>query len=214
MKIWSFHNGWKINHHKKRKMKLINETQEWTGINGVEGCFSTGGSLACLPGWCSGQESACRFSRPKRLRFESWFGKIPWIGKWQLTPVFLPGKPQGQRSLAGLQPMKLQRLGQDWVSEHTRSFGNGLGRSPGEGIGYSLQYSWAFLEAQSVNNPPAMRETWVPSLGREDSLDWEMAAHSSILAWRILWTEEPGGLQSMGSRRVRQNWVTFTFRQN
>ena len=49
---------------------------------------------------------------------------------------------------------------------------------------------------------PAMWETWVRTLGREDSLEKEMATHSSILAWRIPWTEEPGGLQTMGSQRV------------
>ena len=49
---------------------------------------------------------------------------------------------------------------------------------------------------------PAMRETWVRSLGREDPLEKEMATHSSILAWRIPWMEELGGLQSMGSQRV------------
>ena len=49
---------------------------------------------------------------------------------------------------------------------------------------------------------PAMQETWVQSLGQEDSLEKEMATHSSILAWRIQWTEEPGRLQSMGSQRV------------
>ena len=53
-----------------------------------------------------------------------------------------------------------------------------------------------------------MRETWVRSLGREDPLEKEMATHSSILAWRIPWTEEPGGLQSMGSQRVGHDWVT------
>ena len=49
---------------------------------------------------------------------------------------------------------------------------------------------------QMVKNWPATQETWVPCLGREDLLEKEMAAHSSILAWRIPWTEEPGGLQS------------------
>ena len=49
-----------------------------------------------------------------------------------------------------------------------------------------------------VENPPAMQETWVQSLGLENHLEEEMATHSSILAWRIPWTEEPGGLQSMG----------------
>ena len=54
--------------------------------------------------------------------------------------------------------------------------------------------------AQKVKNPPAMRETWVWSLGWEDPLEKGTATHSSILAWRIPWTEEPGGLQAMGSQ--------------
>ena len=78
----------------------------------------------------------------------------------------------------------------------------GLGRSPGEGIGYPLQYFWASLVAQTVKNLTVMQETWVRSLGREDPLEKGMATHSSILAWRIPWTEEPGGLQSMGLQRV------------
>ena len=61
----------------------------------------------------------------------------------------------------------------------------GSGRSPGEGIGYPLQYSWASLVAQLVKNLPAMRETWVQSLGWEDPLEKGKASHSSILAWRI-----------------------------
>ena len=57
-------------------------------------------------------------------------------------------------------------------------------------------------------NLPAMHETWVRPLGWEDPLEEGMATHSSILAWRIPWTEEPGGLQSMGWQRVRQDWET------
>ena len=53
-----------------------------------------------------------------------------------------------------------------------------------------------------VKNPPAMQEVWVRSLGREDPLEKETATHSSILAWRIPWTEEPGGLQSIGSKEL------------
>ena len=64
----------------------------------------------------------------------------------------------------------------------------GSRRSTGEGIGYPLHYSWASLVAQLVRNPPAMRETWVQSLGCEDPLEKEKATHSSILAWRIPWT--------------------------
>ena len=65
----------------------------------------------------------------------------------------------------------------------------GLGKSPGEGKGYPLQYSWASLVAQLVKNPPAMQETWVQSLGWEDPLEKGMATLSSIMAWRIPWTE-------------------------
>ena len=61
----------------------------------------------------------------------------------------------------------------------------GSGRSPGEGTGYPLQYSWLFLVTQTVKNLPAMQETWVQSLGWEYPLEKEKATHSSILAWRI-----------------------------
>ena len=62
-----------------------------------------------------------------------------------------------------------------------------------------------------INNRPAMQEPQkmqVQSLGQEDHLEKDMATHSSILAWRISWTEKPGVVQSMGSQRVRHNWVT------
>ena len=61
------------------------------------------------------------------------------------------------------------------------------------------------LVAQRLKHLPAMQETWVLSLGREDPLEKEMATHSSVLAWSIPWMEEPGGLQSMGSQRVGHN---------
>ena len=63
----------------------------------------------------------------------------------------------------------------------------------------------ASLIPQLVKNLPAVQETGVRSLGREDPLEKEMATHSSILAWKISWMEEPGGLQSMGSQRVGHN---------
>ena len=74
----------------------------------------------------------------------------------------------------------------------------GSGRSAGEGIGYPLQDSWASLVAQTIKNMPAMQETWVQSLGWEEPLEKKTATLSSILAWRIPWTEDPGRLQSMG----------------
>ena len=82
----------------------------------------------------------------------------------------------------------------------------GSGRSTGEGISYSLQYSQISLVAQLVKNPHAMWETWVRSLGWEEPLEKGKATYSSILAWRI-----PETIQSMGSQRVELNWATFTF---
>ena len=68
----------------------------------------------------------------------------------------------------------------------------------------------ASLVIQMVKNLPAMQETQVWSQGWEDPLEKGMATHGSILAWRIPWTEEPGGLQSMGLKRVGHDWATST----
>ena len=71
---------------------------------------------------------------------------------------------------------------------------------------FLLNFDQCFIRASPVTqtgkNLPAMQETWVPSLGQEDPLEKEMATHSSILAWRIPWTEDPDRLQSMGLQRV------------
>ena len=75
---------------------------------------------------------------------------------------------------------------------------NCLGRLP----------TWASLVAQMVKNLPAMQDTQVRSLGQEDPLEKEMATHSSIFAWEIPWTEEPGRLQSTGLQRVRHDLAT------
>ena len=76
-----------------------------------------------------------------------------------------------------------------------------------EVLAYWLNYE-GFPGGSVVKNLPAMQETQVPSLSGEDPLEKGMATHSSILVWRNPWTEEPGGLQSMGSQRVRYNWAT------
>ena len=70
-----------------------------------------------------------------------------------------------------------------------------------------LSMDMASLVAQTVKRLPTIRETWVQSLGQENLLQKEMATHSSILAWKIPRTEEPGGLQSMGLKRVRHDWA-------
>ena len=79
-----------------------------------------------------------------------------------------------------------------------------LGRKPGTlfFVCLSAKFLRDSLVAQRLKCLPAMQETWVLSLGQEDPLEKEMATHSSILAWRIPWMEEPGGLQSTGSQRV------------
>ena len=76
------------------------------------------------------------------------------------------------------------------------------GKSPGEGIGYSLLYSWTSLVAQLVKNLPAMRETWVQFLSWEDPLEKGRATHSSILAWRIPWNPVPGVTESDMTKRL------------
>ena len=153
-----------------------------------------------------------------RPGFDPWVSKMPWRRKWQPTSVFLPGESHGQRSLVGYNPWGHKELDTTdrltlWLYTHTHthifhssgfpssSVGKesacnsedpssipGLGRSSGEGIGYSLLYSWASLVAQLVKNPPTMWETWVWSLGWEDTLEKGKATYSSILAWRIPWT--------------------------
>ena len=72
-------------------------------------------------------------------------------------------------------------------------------------------YSWGFPVAQTVKNLSVVQETWVWSLGWQDPLKKGVATHSSILAWRIPWTEEPGGLQSMGHKESDTvEWLTLS----
>ena len=108
----------------------------------------------------------------QRLQFDSWVGEIPWRRARLPALVFL-GFPCGS---AGKES-----------TCNARDPGSILGsaRSPGEGIGYPLRYSWASLVAQLVKNLPAMWEIWVRSLGWEDPLAKGKATHSCILAWRI-----------------------------
>ena len=124
-------------------------------------------------------------------RFNPWVGKIPWGRKWQPTPVFLPGESHGRRSLVGYNPR-----GAWWVTVH------GVAKSPTRLSDFTDSLTnLTSLVAQRLKRLPAMRETWVQSLGRKDALEKELAIHSSIRAWEIPWTEEPGGLQSMGSQK-------------
>ena len=87
-----------------------------------------------------------------------------------------------------------------------------VGSLPTEPLGKPTRYLEP-LVAQRVKRLPAMRETWVQSLSREDPPEKEMAIHFSIIAWKIPWMQEPGGLQSIGSQRVKHDWATFFFHQ-
>ena len=84
----------------------------------------------------------------------------------------------------------------------------GSGRSPGERVGYPLQYSWTSLVAQLVKNLPSMRETWVQSLGWENPLEKGKATNSSILAWRIPWIRP---WSQKGQTWSQKGWAIFTF---
>ena len=88
----------------------------------------------------------------------------------------------------------------------------GSGRSPGEGIGYPLQYSWASLVAQLVKNLPTMRETWVRSLGWEDPLEKGKATHSSILTWRIPWGHKQSDTTEPLSLLLHSHGAPTTYR--
>ena len=85
-----------------------------------------------------------------------------------------------------------------------------FGKSSFKNRGHLSQEAQRIGLHQMVKNLPPMQETQVQSLGQEDALEEGMATHSSILAWRSPWTEEPGGLQSMGSQRVGHNWASNT----
>ena len=117
---------------------------------------------------------------------------LKWRRKWQPTPALLPGKSHGWRSLVG--KTQWGRKESDTTERLTHTY---------------MVLKGASLVAQMVKNLPAVLKTWVQSLGQEDPLEEEMATHSTVLAWRSPWTEEPGKLQSMGLHRVRHDWINL-----
>ena len=111
-----------------------------------------------------GRESACNAEDPGSIPGS---GRFPWRRKWQPTPIFLSGKSHGQRSLVDYSAWGCKESDTtEWMNHHQQPL-------------------WASRVAQIVKNLPAVRETWVHSLSWEDPLEEGMAAHSSILAWRI-----------------------------
>ena len=137
-----------------------------------------------FPWWLRVKEYAWQCGRHG---FDSWDKKILWRKKMATHSNTLVWDIPWAEELRGLQSMGLQRVGQALSQLVTNPPASipGLWRSTGEGIGYPLQYSWASLVAQLVKDSPAMRETWVWSLGWEDLLEKGKASHSSILTLRI-----------------------------
>ena len=155
----------------------------------------------------------CR--RHKRYRFNTWVRKIPWRRAWQSTPVFLLVNCHGQRSLEGSSPWGLKESGMTEVTQRTHStlftqnevnggkmdkpFFNNSPYYQRSGVRMALDFSTVICEGrrqwrnalQNRNNYPSSKILYLA-----------MATHSSTLAWKIPWTEEPGRLQSMGSLRV------------
>ena len=137
-----------------------------------------------FPAGSDGKESACSAGDP---------GSIPGLGR-------CPGEGNGNTLQYPL-PGKFQGGGVWWAILH------GVTESQTQSdftffLSLSFSYNRASLVAQRLKRLPAMWETWVRSLGREDPLEKEMVTHSSILAWRIPWTEELGGLQSTGLKEL------------
>ena len=145
-------------------------------------------------------------------RFNPWVRKMPWSKKWQPTPVFLPWKFQEQRSLMGYSTWSHKELD---TTEHTHTHTHThVHRNSNISNWVVLEDMsvyfiliphlvpstsvMVFLDGSAIKNPPANAGDRVLSLGWEDPLEKEMVTHSSILAWNIPWTEEPGNrIQSM-----------------
>ena len=131
-------------------------------------------------------------------------GEDPPRRKWQASPVVLLGKYKGQRSLVGYSPWGHKELDVTEANEPKHNVCTHtilwifLGK---ERDSCFNQQSWVSLVAQTVKSMPTIQETQVQSLGQEDPLEKEMATHSSILAWKVPWMEEPGGLYSPRGRK-------------
>ena len=157
-----------------------------------------------LSWWLSCKESAYQCRRHRRHRFDPWVRKIPWRRKWQPTPIILPGKSYGQRSLEGYSL---------WEYKESANLAV-LGTTYGEGSRNPLQYSclenpmdrgtwWAAVHGVTRNWTRLSNFTFTFNF---HALEKEMAIHSRVLAQGIPGTSELGGLPSMGSHRVRHDW--------
>ena len=144
-----------------------------------------------FPDGASGKEPACQSRGHKRQGFDPCVRNIPWKRAWHSYSVFLPGESPGQRSLGGQSSWVCQESD---ITKRLNTHTIKLLIMPLRGVGKYLCAT--HMVAQMVKNPPAMQETWVPSLGQKDLLEEEMATNFSILALEIWCTKVPGELQS------------------
>ena len=151
-----------------------------------------------LSKWRNGKESPCQCRRWKRCRFNPWVNKIPWRRKWQPAPVFLPEESHGQRSLEGCRPGAHTHIEKELNMKYFSIYSNDFFFFYFSGLPWWLSGKESSCQCRRQ----------FPSLGGDNPLEKEMAAHCSILAWKIPWTAEPGGLLSMGLQRVRHDWTT------
>ena len=145
-----------------------------------------------LPRWCSGKESSCQFRRHKRCGFSLWVREIPWRREWRPTPVFLPGKFHGQKSLADYSPWGHNESDRtEWLISHSHA------------VTYRIQSCIRhFLCSQLPNDFGLKLCLFLISIVLIVLFEKEIATHFSILAWEIPWTEEPGGLHSTGVQEL------------
>ena len=114
--------------HISFRIMVFSEYMPLSGIAGSYGCYTFSflrnlyTVLRGLLRWLSSKEPALQCRRHRRHGFDPWIGKIPWRRKWQPTPIFLPGKAYGQRSLAGYSPGGLQRVGHNWAHTGTHTY--------------------------------------------------------------------------------------------
>ena len=128
----------------------------------------------------------------RKPRFSPWVGNIPWRREWEPTPVFLPGEPHGQRNLAGFSPWGHKES--DTTEQLTLHYTCGPnGKEP---------------ICQCRRHKRCGFNPWIRKIPLEEG----PAIHSTILTWRIPWTEEPGRLQSIGSQRVGHDWSDLACR--
>ena len=147
----------------------------------------------------------------QRHRLDPWVEKIPWQRKWKPTPIFLPRESHGQRGPLDYRPWGCKRVGHNWVTKQQQTCplvqNIGLAKSLFRFF-HNREKPINFWTNQYIRGLPwcsdgkesaCNAETWVWFLGWEGPLEEGMVTHSSILAWKIPWTEEPGRLQSMGA---------------